>query len=77
MRCSRYGNGGPLHVILNDESLEEVGCFKYLVWNVSANGGCEIDVVHRISEGYRACGALRSVKVAMGNRGMTVEAARQ
>ena len=27
MRCSRYGNGDRLHVILNDEPLEEVDCF--------------------------------------------------
>ena len=30
MRCSRYGNGGRMHVILNGEPLEEVNCFKYL-----------------------------------------------
>ena len=30
MRCSRYGNGGRLHVILNDEPLEEVDCLMYL-----------------------------------------------
>ena len=31
MRCSRYGNGGRLHVILNDEPLEEADCLiKYL-----------------------------------------------
>ena len=30
MRCSRYGNGDRMHVILNGEPLEEVGCFKYL-----------------------------------------------
>ena len=28
MRCSRYGNGGRMHVILNDGSLEEVDCFN-------------------------------------------------
>ena len=27
-RFSRYGNGGPMHVILNGEQLEEVDCFK-------------------------------------------------
>ena len=27
---------------------------------MSANGGCERDVVHRINEGYRAGGALKS-----------------
>ena len=27
MRCSRYGNGHRMHVILNGEPLEEVDCF--------------------------------------------------
>ena len=30
MRCSRYGNGGRMHVIQNCEPLEEVDCFQYL-----------------------------------------------
>ena len=30
MRCSRYGNGDRMDVILNGEPLEEVDCFKYL-----------------------------------------------
>ena len=30
MRCSWYGNGDRLHVILNGEPLEEDDCFKYL-----------------------------------------------
>ena len=30
VRCSRYGNWGRMHVILNGEQLEEVCCFKYL-----------------------------------------------
>ena len=30
MRCSRYGNGDRMHVILNCEPLEEVDFFKYL-----------------------------------------------
>ena len=29
-RCSRYGNGARMHVILNGEPLEEVDCFKYV-----------------------------------------------
>ena len=53
MRCSRYGNGKRMHVILNGEPLEEVDCFKYLGSQVVANGGCERDVVHRMNEGYR------------------------
>ena len=60
-RCSRYGNGGRMQVILNGEPLEEVDCFKYLGPQVAADGGCEMDVVHRMNEGYRAWGALKSV----------------
>ena len=37
MRCSRNGNGGRMHVILNGETLEEVGCFKYLGSQVTAD----------------------------------------
>ena len=54
MRCSRYGNGGRMHVILNGEPLEEVDCFMYLGSEVAADGGREKDVVHRMIEGYRA-----------------------
>ena len=54
MRCSRYGNGGRLHVILNGESLEEVDCFKYLGFQVAADRGCDRDGVYRMNEGYRA-----------------------
>ena len=39
MRCSRYGNGDRMHVILNGEPLEEVHCFKYLGSQVAADGG--------------------------------------
>ena len=35
-----------MHVILNSEPLEEVGCFKSLGLEVAADGGCERDVVH-------------------------------
>ena len=61
MRCSRYGNGDRLHVILNGEPLEEVYCFKYLGSQVAEDGGCERDVVHRMNERYRAWGALKRV----------------
>ena len=62
-RCSRYGNGVRMHVILNGEPLEEVevDCFKYLGSQVAADGGCERNVVHRMNEGYRAWGALKSI----------------
>ena len=36
MRCSKYGNGGRMHVILNGEPLEEVDCLQ-----VAADGGYE------------------------------------
>ena len=58
MKCSRYGNGDRMHVILNGKPLEEVDCFKYLCSQVAADGGCERDVVHRMNEGYRTWGAL-------------------
>ena len=38
MRCSMYGNGDRMHVILNGEPLEEVDCFKYLGSQVAADG---------------------------------------
>ena len=71
MRCSRYDNGGRMHVILNGELLEEVDCFKYLESEVAGNGGCERDVVHRMNEGYRAWGALKSV---LSNRRVGIKA---
>ena len=42
MRCSRYGNGDRIHVILKGEPLEEVDYFKYLGSLVSADLGCEM-----------------------------------
>ena len=73
MRCSRYGNGYRIHVILNGEPLEEVDCFKYLGSQVAADGGCERDVVHRMNEGYRAWGALKSVlSKRIGDKGQEV-----
>ena len=71
MRCSRYGNGDRMHVILNGESLEEVDCFKYLGSQLAADGGCGRDVVHRMNEGYRAWGPLKSV---LRNRGLGIKA---
>ena len=70
IRCSRYGNGDRMHVILNGERLEEVYCFKYLGPQVAADGGCERDVVHKMNEGYRALGALKSV---LSNRGLGIK----
>ena len=71
MRCSRYGNGGRIHVILNGEPFEEVDCFKYLGLQVAADGECERDMVHRMNQGYRVWGALKSV---LSNRGLEIKA---
>ena len=71
MRCSRYGNGDRMNVILNGESLEEVDCFKYLGSQVAADGGCERDVVHKMNEGCRAWGELKS---GLSNRGLGIKA---
>ena len=46
MRCSRYGNGDRMHVLLNGEPLEEVDYFKHVGSQVAEDGGCERDVVH-------------------------------
>ena len=46
MWCSRYGNGGRMHVTLNCEPLEEVYFIKYLGSQMAADGGCEKNVVH-------------------------------
>ena len=71
MRCSRYGNGDRMHVILNGEPLEEVDCFKYLGLQVAADIGCERYVVHRMNEGYRAWEVLKSI---LSNRGLRIKA---
>ena len=57
-------------MILNGEPLEEVDCFKYLGSQVIADGGCEMDVVHRMNEGYREYGELKSVQ---SNRGLRIK----
>ena len=54
----------------NGEPLEEVDCFRYLGSQVAVDGGCERDVVHRMNEGYKACGALKSV---LSNRGLGIK----
>ena len=71
MKCSRYVNGERMHAIQNGEPLKEVDCFKYLGAQVAADGGCERDVLHRMNEGYRAFGALKSV---LSNRRLWIQA---
>ena len=60
-----------MHVILNRKPLQEVDYFGYLGWQVAADRGCGSDVVHRMNEGYRAWGALKSV---LSNRGLEIKA---
>ena len=38
---------------------------------MATDGGCERDVVHRMNEGYRAWGALKSI---LSNRGLGIKA---
>ena len=38
---------------------------------MAADGGCEMDVVHRMNEGYRA---WRSLKSVLNNRGLGIKA---
>ena len=49
-----------MHVILHGELIEEVDCFKHLLSQVLADGGCERVLVYRMNERYRAWGALKS-----------------
>ena len=49
----------------------EVDCLKFLGSQVAADGGCEMDVLHRINERYRAWGAMKSV---LSNRGLGIKA---
>ena len=58
-------------MILNGEPLEDVDCFKYLGSKVAVDGGCDRDVVHRMNEGYRAWGVLKSV---LSNGGLWIKA---
>ena len=56
---------------MKGEPLQEVDRFKYLGSQVAADGGCERDVVHRMNEGYRALGVLKSF---LGSRGLGIKA---
>ena len=71
MRCERYGNVGGMDVRLNGELLYEVDCFTYVWLQWVANGGRERGVVHRMNEGFRPWGVLKSV---LSNRGLGINA---
>ena len=59
-----------MHAILNGKPLEEVDCFKYLESQVAADAGHDWDVMHRMNEGYRVYGVLKTV---MSNRGLMIK----
>ena len=67
MRCTRNEDGAKLNAMLNGDVLEEVDQFKYLGSVITANGGVEADVCHRVNEGCKVLGALKGV---MNNRGV-------
>ena len=60
-----------MQAIRKGEPLEEVDYFKFLGSQVAADGGCDREVAHRMNEGYRAWGALKSV---LSNRGLGINA---
>ena len=51
-------------------TVKEVNRFPYLWSQVAADGGCEIDVVRKMNEGYRARVALKSF---LSNRGLGIK----
>ncbi len=61
MRCAREGGGDRLDVRLNGEMLEEVESFKYLESHVAVNGRVNVEVSHRMKEGSKCIGGMKSV----------------
>ena len=49
------------NVVLKGQVLEEVNMFKYLGSNLSANGSCENEVVHRLNEGAKVLRVVNRV----------------
>ena len=47
-----------MHVRVNGGPLEKVDCLQYLGSQVDADGGCDMNVVHRMDEGRRAWGEM-------------------
>ena len=45
-------------MILNSEPFEEVDYFKHLRSQLAADGGYEMNMVHRMNEGHRAWGGF-------------------
>ena len=67
MRCSRNEDGARLNATLNGEALKEIDRFKYLGSVITANGGVEADVHHRVNE---ECKVLNALKGVMKHRGL-------
>ena len=67
MRCTRNEDGKRINVALDGEVLGEVDQFKYLGSIISANGGVEADVSHRVNEGCKILGARNGI---IKNRGL-------
>ena len=56
------------HCVFFSISYKGLTCYVYYYYILL---GCEMDVVHRMNEGYRAWGALKSV---LSNRGLGIKA---
>ena len=69
MKCARHVNAGRMGERLNDQPLEEVDGFKYLGSQVSTDGGCEMDVEHRMTE---VSNEYRGTKSLLSNGGLRI-----
>ena len=67
MRCTSNEGGNRIDVRLDGEVQEEVDQFRYLGSVITADGGMEADVHHRVNESYKVLGAMKGV---MKNRGL-------
>ena len=52
LRCTRNEDGATLKVMLNGEALQEVFELKYFGSVITAIGGMETNVHHRVNEGW-------------------------
>lgn len=71
MRCSREENVIGMNVRMNGEQMEEVKSFDYLGVCIAATGELNDEVRHRVEEGCKSWGALKSV---MRCRGLGMDA---
>ena len=72
MKCTRRDDGVRMDVQLNGEKLEEVEHFKYLGATVAVDGGVEMDVSNRVSEGCKMLGGMKKIMKSRG-LGMNVK----